>query len=358
MMILLGIAAVAVMFGFVIMIHELGHFIVAKKQKVKVLNFSFGFGPELFGWTKNETRYSVRPIPFGGFVKMAGEDIEEYKGDSGDFFSKKWYQRIAIVVAGPIMNYLSAFFIFLFIIVVWGIQYQRPVVKLVEKNSPAFDAGLKSGDEIVAINNDKIQDAQTVSRIVKTSSGKELTFSLKRSENIIDLKITPKYDEKLKSSRIGIVYDMSSEPVVVKVGLNKAIKESFNNIVFWTVLPLKYLYMKLVLFEAPSEVSGPIGIMQAAYFAAKLGIKTFLSFIAIVSVALGMFNLFPIPIVDGGHIVFYLIEGITGKPINKKAMQLANSIGFALLLTLALYATYQDILRTKDGFWKKIEQTK
>ncbi|OGS45879.1 MAG: RIP metalloprotease RseP [Elusimicrobia bacterium RIFOXYD2_FULL_34_15] len=357
-MILLGIVAVAVMFGFVIMIHEFGHFIVAKKQKVKVLSFSFGFGPELIGWTKGETRYSIRPIPFGGFVKMAGEEIDEHKGEPDEYFSKKWYQRIAIVAAGPVMNYLSGFLLFLFVIGFWGIQYQRPVVKMIEKNSPAFIAGLKSGDEIIAIDNNKIQDAQIVSKAVKDSGGKELLFSIKRNDKIIDIKITPKYDERMKYSRIGIAYDTSSEPIVVKVSFKKAIKESFDNIVFWTVTPLKYLYMKLTLFEAPSEVSGPIGIMQAAYFAAKLGIKTFLTFIAIVSVALGMFNLFPIPIVDGGHIMFYLIEGISGKPINKKAMQLANSIGFALLLTLALYATYQDILRTKDGFWKKVEQSK
>ena len=116
--------------------------------------------------------------------------------------------------------------------------------------------------------------------------------------------------------------------------------------------------MKLTLWEAPSEVSGPVGIMQAAYHAAKLGLKTFLYFIAIVSVALGMFNLLPIPIVDGGHIAFYLFEGISRKKLNKKVMQFANSIGFALLITLALYATYQDILRTKNGFWKRVEQVK
>ncbi|PKM92949.1 MAG: hypothetical protein CVU80_00650 [Elusimicrobia bacterium HGW-Elusimicrobia-4] len=358
MTILLGILAVAVMFGFVILIHEFGHFIVAKKLKVKVLDFAFGFGPPIFKWTKNETRYSVRPIPFGGFVKMAGEEIDEIGGAPDEFFSKKWYERIAIVSAGAIMNYISAFIIFLFIISVWGLQHQRPVVKLVEKKSPAFVAGLTSGDEIVAINGNKIEDAGIVSKIVKTSADKELVFSVKRKEEIIDIKITPKYDEKIKMSRVGIVYDMSSSPIVIKVGFVKAIKESFNQIIFWTITPLKYLYMKLTLWEAPSEVSGPVGIMQAAYHAAKLGFKTFLYFIAIVSVALGMFNLLPIPIVDGGHIAFYLFEGISRKKLNKKVMQFANSVGFALLITLALYATYQDILRTKNGFWKRVEQAK
>lgn len=358
MTILFGILAVAVMFGFVIMIHEFGHFIVAKKLKVKVLDFAFGFGPPIFKWTRNETTYSVRPIPFGGFVKMAGEEIEDVQGAPDEFFSKKWYERIAIVSAGAIMNYISAFIIFLFIISVWGLQHQRPVVKLVEKKSPAFIAGLISGDEIVAINGNKIEDAGIVSKTVKISAGKELIFSIKRNDKIVDIKITPKYDEKIKMSRIGIVYDMSSEPIVVKVGFAKAIKESFNQIIFWTITPLKYLYMKLTLWEAPSEVSGPVGIMQAAYFAAKLGAKTFMNFIAIVSVALGMFNLLPIPIVDGGHIAFYLFEGISRKKLNKKVMQFANSVGFALLITLALYATYQDILRTKNGFWKRVEQVK
>ncbi|MEW6557035.1 MAG: RIP metalloprotease RseP [Elusimicrobiota bacterium] len=377
MTILLSIFAVAVMFGFVIMIHEFGHFIIAKKLKVKVLNFSFGFGPELFGWTGkkisftiwrkqkqdieqagNGTRYSVRPIPFGGFVKMAGEEIDEVKGEPDEFFAKKWYERIGIVVAGPVMNYISAFFIFLVIISIWGIQYQRPVIKLVEKNSPAYISGLKAGDEITAIDGNKIEDAQMVSRTVKASAGKELNFSVKRESEMFDIKIIPQYDKRLKTSRIGIVYDMSSEPIVVKVGFIKAIKESVNNIVFWTVVPLKFLAMKLLMWEAPSEVAGPIGIMQAAYFAAKLGIKTFLNFIAIVSVALGMFNLFPMPLVDGGHIIFYLYEGLSRKKLNKKVIQFANSVGFALLITIALYATYQDILRAKSGFWKQTEQVK
>ncbi|MFH0947553.1 MAG: M50 family metallopeptidase [Elusimicrobiota bacterium] len=360
MTILLGILAVALMFGFVVMIHEFGHFIIAKKMKVKVLDFSFGFGPEIFGWTKSETRYSVRCIPFGGFVKMAGDEINEIGGAPDEFFSKKWYERIAIVSAGAIMNYISAFIIFLFIISVWGLQYQRPVIKLVEKNSPAFIAGLVSGDEIVAISGNKLEDARFVSKMVKESLDKEMVFSIKRNaaHKIFDVKITPKYDEKIKTSRIGIVYDMSSEPIIVKVGFVKAIKESFNQIIFWTVTPLKYLYMKLTLWEAPAEVSGPIGIMQAAYFAAKLGPKVFLNFIAIVSVALGMFNLLPIPIVDGGHIMFYLFEGVSRKKLNKKIMQFATSVGFSLLIALALYATYQDILRTKSGFWKKVEQVK
>ncbi|MFH1541138.1 MAG: RIP metalloprotease RseP [Elusimicrobiota bacterium] len=358
MTILLGILAVALMFGFVIMVHEFGHFIVAKKLKVKVLNFSFGFGPEIFGWTKGETRYSIRPIPIGGFVKMAGEEICDVNGAPDEFFSKKWYQRIAIVFAGATMNYISAFIIFLFIIFVWGLQYQRPVIKLVEKDMPAFIAGLQNGDEIIAIDGNKLEDARLVSKIVKISPNKELLFSVKRNDEILDMKITPCYDEKLKTSRIGIAYDMSSKPIIIKVGFVKALKESLDQIVFWTIVPLKYLYMKLILLEAPSEVSGPVGIMQSAYFAAKLGPKVFLNFIAIVSVALGMFNLLPIPFVDGGHIMFYLFEGIFRKPLNKKIIQFATSAGFALLITLALYATYRDILRSKSGFWKQMERVK
>lgn len=370
MTIILYVIAVAAMFGFVIMIHETGHFIVAKKLKVRVINFSFGFGPELFGWTgkkfsfgsknrdesaENETRYSVRPIPFGGFVKMAGEEMDEVGGAPDEFFSKKWYERIGIVAAGPVMNYISAFLIFLFVITVWGVQYQRPVIRFVEKNMPAFVSGLKTGDEIVGIDGKTLEDARKVSEIVKSSEGSELIFSVKRGEDILDIKITPAYDKKTKIARIGISYDMASEPVTVKVGFTRAVKEAAGQIVFWTVMPLKFLYMKLMLWEAPSEVSGPIGIMQAAYFMAKLGLKTFLTFIAIVSVALGMFNLFPIPIVDGGHIMFFLFEGIFRKPISKKFIQFSNSVGFALLITLALYATYQDIKRTKSGFWNKME---
>ncbi|MBN1383553.1 MAG: RIP metalloprotease RseP [Elusimicrobia bacterium] len=373
MTIVLGVIAVMVMFGFVVVIHETGHFFIAKKMKVRVMNFSLGFGPELFGWTgkkfsfgsksqdkgmEDETRYSVRPIPFGGFVKMAGEEISESTGASDEFFSKKWYERIGIVAAGPAMNYISAFLIFMFVIIIWGVQYQRPVVKFVEKDMPAFSSGLEAGDEIVAINGETIEDAHRVSEMVKSSENNELLFSIKRDDSILDIRITPEYDKKVKTARIGIVYDMASEPITVKVGPVKAVKEAFNQVVFWTVMPLKYLYMKLMLFEAPAEVSGPVGIMRAAYFMAKLGPKAFLTFIAIVSVALGMLNLLPIPIVDGGHIMFYLFEGISGRPLNTKVIQFANSVGFALLITLMVYATYQDIKREKNGFWKKIETVK
>lgn len=357
MTIILYVIAVAVMFGFVIMIHELGHFIAAKKLKVRVLDFAFGFGPPIFSRVKNGTKYSVRPFPFGGFVKMAGEEIDEIGGAPDELFSKKWYERILIVAAGPVMNYISAFIIFLFVIAFWGVQYQRPVIRFVEKNMPAFVSGLKAGDEIVAIDGKTLEDARKVSETVKSSEGRELLFSVKRGEKILDVKITPEYDKKNKIARIGISYDMASAPVTIKVGFIRAVKEAFGQIVFYTVMPLKYLYMKLILFEAPAEVSGPVGIIQAAYFMAKLGPKTFLTFIAIVSVALGMCNLFPIPIVDGGHIMFFLFEGIFGKPVNKKVMQLSNSVGVAFLITLALYATYQDIKRTRSGFWDKMETT-
>jgi len=352
------IISVVIMFTFVMFIHEFGHYLMAKKKKVRVENFSLGFGPEIFGWTKNETRYSLRPFPVGAFVKLAGEDVEEKNGAPDEFYSKKWHERLMIVVAGPAMNYLTAFVIFVFIFSVWGIQYQRPMIKYVEKNLPAYTAGLKAGDEIIGINGKKIQDARIISKVVKTSLNQKIIFSVKRNDKVFDVEIIPVTDSNLKQVRIGILYDILSKPIVVKVGVTGALKESVEDIWFWTVTPLKYLYQKIIFLEAPSEVSGPIGIMQAAFVTTKLGVKVFLNFIAIVSVALGLFNLLPIPLVDGGHIMFFTIEGIFKKPVNKIFLRYANSLGLAFLLTLVVYATYQDIARTRSHFWKQVEQVK
>ena len=357
-MIILQLLLVAVMFSFVMLIHEFGHYISAKKIKVRVENFSLGFGPEIFGWTKNETRYSLRPFPVGAFVKLAGEDIDEKKGAPDEFYSKKWYERLAIVIAGPAMNYISAFVIFLVIYSVWGLQNQRPVVKYVEKDLPAYAAGLKAGDEIIGIDGKKIYDARVITDVVKASLGRKITLTLKRGNDILDAFIVPVVDLKLKQVRIGIIYDITSQPIVVRVSFASAVKESAKDILFWTVTPLKYLYSKIIMWEAPSEVSGPIGIMQAAFITAKHGVKVFLNFIAIVSVALGFFNLLPIPLVDGGHILFFTIEGIFRKPINKNFLRYANSIGFAFLITLVVYATYQDIARTRSHFWSQVEEVK
>ena len=357
-MIILQIFAVVIMFTFVMFIHELGHCLMAKKKKVRVENFSLGFGPELLGWTKNETRYSLRPFPVGAFVKLAGEDMDEKKGAPDEFYSKKWHERVMIVAAGPMMNYLTAFVIFVFIFSVWGLQYQRPVVKYVEKNLPAYASGLKAGDEIIGINGKNIEDARIISKVVKISLNRKIILSVKRNDRIFNVEITPVTDKRLKQVRIGIVYDIMSDPIVIKAGPLVVLKESVEDIWFWSVTPLKYLYQKIIFLEAPSEVSGPIGIMQAAFATTKHGVKVFLNFIAIVSVALGLFNLLPIPLVDGGHILFFTIEGIFRKPVNKTFLRYANSVGLAFLLTLVVYATYQDISRTRSHFWKQVEQVK
>jgi len=289
---------------------------------------------------------------------MAGADLDKATGNEDEFLSQAWYKKFLIVLAGPVMNYISAFILFFMIIIFWGVQYQRPVVKYVEKNMPAYSAGMLSGDEITAVNGQIIKDARIISKVVKESADKKITLAIKRGAEFLDIDIVPVMDKKLKQSRIGIIYDIAAQPITVKVGFKEALSETLKNIWYWTVTPLKYLYSKVILMEAPSEMSGPIGIMQAAFVTAKYGFKIFLNFIAIVSVALGFFNLLPIPLVDGGHMFFFLMEGITKKRLNKKFMQFANSLGFAFLITIAVYATYRDIVRTTSGFWKQTEQVK
>jgi regulator of sigma E protease len=342
MTIILQILGITVGFGFLIFIHELGHFLAAKMCKVKILTFAFGFGPDLIKYTYNGTKYCVKIIPFGGFVTMAGENIEEATGGDGEYLSLKWHKKIWISFAGPFLNYILAVFLFALVFNVWGV-IKVPTdlsVGTVIKNYPAETAGIMPGDKIKAVNAVKINTWNDLSANLKDKANKKTSFLIERGDSSFELSMVVAKNNA--TGTIGIT------PVKIKAGFLKSIYLGVKASIINTIVPVIYLADKVMSLEKP-EISGPIGIMQIMANAAKTGIQDYLRLIAVISVALGLFNLFPIPMLDGGIILLFLIEGIIRKQISTKVIQVYNTIGLILMIGIFFFATYSDLLRLGIG---------
>jgi regulator of sigma E protease len=335
--------------GVVIFFHEFGHFVIAKMFKLKVLQFSFGLGKEIVGVTYKDTRYSVCIFPFGGAVKIKGENLEEENYDKDSFFGTKWYKRLLIVFAGPFMNYVLAFLLFLFLSIFYGVAEisNEPIVGNVVPNFPAEKVGIQPKDKILKINDIEIKTWSDMAQIIHSSAEKKINVLLQREEKIIKLEIVPMKDP---SSGVGII-GISPGYVTKKVSFYESVKISLFQPVIISIVSVRYLIEKIVKLQKP-EVAGPIGIVQVMAKAAKSGIEQFVYTIALISSAVGLFNLFPIPVLDGGHIMFSLAEGVLSRKPTKKVYEIANYIGLVFILALFMFATYSDILRNIQGFKK------
>ncbi len=347
-MISLVLQIIAVIFGLglLIFIHELGHFSVAKFYKVKVLKFAFGFGKELWGFTKGETRYSVCLFPFGGLVAMAGENPDEATGKDGEFLSLPFYKKIMIVFAGPLMNYILAIFLFAFIFNVWG----QATVSLEAKigvfapTSCAKQAGLSVGDTIKSIDGTEVETWIDMVDNIKDKAEKEINVKVLREEQELEFNFVLDKNPTTGYGMLGI------QPVTKKekLPLGKSFYCACDTAVYQTTFTLTYLWDKLIKWEKP-EVAGPIGVIQVMANSAKSGIENYTRLLAVISVALGLFNLLPIPLVDGGMIILFIVEGIIRKKISTKVISIYNSIGLALILIIFLFATYSDLIRLGIG---------
>ena len=376
MPVLLYTAGVVFAFGIVIFVHEFGHFLVAKKSGVKVDQFAFGFGKEIFGFQKGETRYSVNWLPLGGYVKMAGELQEDYEGPvlegkpapavinpnedhSRDFMAQSWIKRIPIVVAGPIMNYVLAFFIFFLILARWGlpVQINKTEVGEVVTGMPADLAGLKKGDSIVSVEGEPVADFQSVALKIHNRPGLPTKLVLKRGTADITLSLTPQFDP---SKKIGLIGIRPADPVNERKKISLFESAQRSGIQCWNItwITMYYLGQKIWAMERP-DLASPIGIAQVIVKAVKSGLEDFLYLIGLISVSLGLFNLFPIPLLDGGHVVYYLIEGIRGKPLSTKTIGKANTVGLVLLLSILSLAVFNDVQRNRTPKEKPVvEKTK
>jgi len=298
-------STIAILFAFclIVFIHELGHFLVAKKLGVRVERFAFGFGPEIFGFTKGETRYVFALIPLGGEVRMSGEDMSgEAKDDPRSFFAQPWYRRIQIALAGPVMNYILAFFLFFIVGVVWGFPIRGVLVRGLQPGEPAEIAGLLPGDEIIGFSGQTPVNWSDIIDKIKDNPEKELQFVIQRDGQESVISIIPSLDPLKGTGRIGIQLEPSPNVLASRRGFLVAITQSAKQIYYWTVTPLVYLGQKLIRFEAPEELSGPIGIAKVISVVARSGLRDFISLLAVLSTAIGLFNFLPIPVLDGGHV--------------------------------------------------------
>jgi regulator of sigma E protease len=336
--------AIIFTFGIVVFFHEFGHFLAAKRTGVKVEKFSLGFGPEIIGFTKGDTRYLLSLVPLGGYLKMAGENPEEEReGKPDEFLSQPWYKKIFIVFCGPLMNFVLAILLFSLVIFVWG----QPVVKTDEArigevtiDSPADKAGLKSGDNIVSIDGTTVVTWEDMSKIIHYKANQSVELAILRNGQELKVKVIPKYDKDRKVGLIGIVAPFEMKRMNIFNSLIKGVEQTYD----WSVLTLKFLGL-MIIGKVKADVSGPVGIGQLISQVARTGISNLFYLIAIISVNLGLFNLFPIPILDGGHIMFFTYEGLSGKALDAKKVQVAQVMGMSILIAIMIFATYKDFLR-------------
>ncbi|MCE5312835.1 MAG: RIP metalloprotease RseP [Nitrospiraceae bacterium] len=355
-----------ILFGILIFIHEFGHFLFAKLYGVKVLKFSLGFGPKIIGKTIGETEYRVSALPFGGYVKMIGEDPDEELTEEDKKRSLQntpLLRRAMIVFAGPLFNILLTFVIFTFVLGIGlsvpipNLANLMPVVDELEPGYPAQLAGLKPGDKITAINNKEIATWIEIINIVSENPGKQLEFTIQRNNQSFNTLITPLLKEvegpagkMMQVGRIGIKKTGSGmfSPVKSSSLLDAPVQGA---IATWKMgfFIFDSIGMMLSGEISAKNISGPVTIIAESGKAASAGILPYIMFMALLSVNLGILNLLPIPILDGGHLLFYAIEGITGRPVSEQVMAVAQKIGLALLLGLMAFALYNDIFRLFGG---------
>lgn len=341
--------------GILIIIHELGHFLLAKKTGVGVLTFSVGFGPKLWARKIRETEYALSAFPLGGYVKMVGEDPEEevHAGDIQRSFSHQGLaKRAAIVAAGPLFNLLLAVVIFVWIFMSYGVPVLTTRVGGVEPDSPAAQAGIQKGDRIVGVDGREVRKWEELSSRIKESQGKTLKFRLQRDSREMELAVQPIkregrniFGERQESWAIGI----ASEVAIEKSSPGLAVGQAFYKTGEYSVLTLVALYKMIKGEVSPKNLGGPLLIAQMAGQQAREGLGSFLFFVALLSVNLGVLNLLPIPVLDGGHLLFFSLEWILGRPVKLKHRERAQQIGVFILILVMIYAFYNDIARFFEG---------
>jgi regulator of sigma E protease len=364
-----GFIAYIIPFLFVLTIvvffHELGHFLVARRAGVKVLTFSLGFGPELAGFNdRHGTRWKISAIPLGGYVKFFGDESEASTPSSealasmteeerkGSFHHKKVGPRAAIVAAGPIANFILAIVIFTALFTFFGKPSTTAQVDAVEKDSVAAAAGFQRGDVVTAIDGNVIGSFSDMQRFVSIRPGEKLTFTVKRGDSTLQLQGTPELREVKDAfgnvHRLGVLGitrstnpgDVLTERVNPATALWLGVKET------WFVVDRTLAYIGGVFSgrEAADQVGGPLRIAQISGQVATFGVAALFHLAAVLSISIGLLNLFPVPLLDGGHLLFYMVEAVRGRPLSERAQEMGFRIGLGLVLMLMVFATYNDIL--------------
>ncbi|HSD92950.1 MAG TPA: RIP metalloprotease RseP [Methyloceanibacter sp.] len=351
----------------VVFFHELGHFLVARWCGVAIKTFSIGFGPEIFGFNdRHGTRWRLSWIPLGGYVKFIDDENAASAGQKSldqltpeerkqSFQAKPLGQRAAVVAAGPIANFILAILIFTAIFALFGERITAAKVDLVNPGSAAERAGFLPGDKVLSIDGQTIESFSEMQRIVGMSPDQPLHFVVDREGKLIDLTATPERKEitdhfgnTIRLGLLGIQRSASPDDWTLKrhdpvTAFIMAVKECY----FVISRSLSYLYDVITGREAADQLGGPIRIAQISGQVATAGFVALLNLAAIISVSIGLLNLFPIPMLDGGHLLFYAIEAIRGRPLSETTQEIGFRIGLAFVLMLMLFATWNDLIHLK-----------
>ncbi len=346
---LLSILAVLVVLSPIVIIHEFGHFLACRLTGIRVNEFSFGFGKILWHKKKGHTDYQIRAIPFGGFVEPAGpmfhpEDAKE-PPKSYEFAAKPWYAKFFMVINGALFNYVLAAVIFAVLIFIQGMPQTDPaklppVIGSVVKNYPAAAIGLQENDVITHINGQPITNWQALTNTLKARENGDLTLAYTRGDKTFTAIITEDQFNPNAPKTLGV----SVHAAYYKVAWWQAIGYGVYECYYWTKFSLESIGKSFAKKKAP-ELAGPIGIVNIIHQAVHRNLLDFVFLIAMLSVAVGMFNLFPIPVLDGGYALVFLWEGLTHKLPTEKTLTRAINVGMYILILLVVYASYSDIKR-------------
>lgn len=350
-----------VVLTILVFVHEFGHFIIARWNGVRVEVFSIGFGPEVFGWNdRTGTRWKFSALPLGGYVKMFG-DADPSSGlpitdparlspedRAVSFHAKRLPQRAAIVAAGPAANFVFAFVALAFLFMTYGQPFTPPEVGRVQAGSAAATAGFRPGDRIVSINGESIDSFEGVQQVVSLNPGVPMAIVVARGGSRVSLHATPRLHREtdrfgntyevglLGISRRGVDYVRQNPPTaVVQAGA-----EVWN----LSASTVQYLWQMVIGRRGTSGLGGPVRIAQLSGEVVQIGPRAVLWFLAVLSINLGLINLFPVPVLDGGHLLFYAAEAVRGRPLGQKAQEYGFRIGLALVLTLMVFATWNDLV--------------
>ncbi len=338
---MIAIIITLIALGIVIFVHELGHMLIAKASGIGVLEFSIGMGPKVFSKKIKETTYSLRAFPVGGFVSVAGLDTDKKETipDEINYYKKPFLNRFFTIASGSLVNILFGFLIFLVIFSLLGVPQATTTIDKIMPNSPAEKAGLVAGDKIIKINSNKINKIEKdFIPVIQHSGNKVLTIEIIRNSEPLILKVIPEIKHK-KLGRIGIYFE-------TKITHFNPIS-AFSYSIIETGKTIKLVFVSLWMLVrgevSLNEMAGPIGIIQLASFQLNRGLLYFLNIMAIISISLGVINLFPFPILDGGHLVLLCLEFIMKKPLNQKIESIINNTGAVVLISLMILIIINDI---------------
>jgi regulator of sigma E protease len=360
---MMTILAFIFVLGLLVFVHELGHFIAAKRSGIRVETFSLGFPPKLIGKKIGETEYRIGIIPLGGYVKMVGENEfeENYVPQPGDFMAASLWKRFIVIGAGPLMNFITA--IVIFFIIYWATGIPEPIEGTISATSimpgsPAEKAQMNPGSEILTIDNRKFDTYSDMAAYINDHPNEELAFSWRDGDSLYNKLITPE--------EVSVTDSLGNAAMVGRIGIGigpmfeykptgpiRAFREGAGATLFLTGEMFKIIWKLITHQESIKNLGGPVMIAQQAGRAAEQGFLSLLGLAAFLSVNLAILNILPIPVLDGGHLVFLSIEAIKRRPVSIKGRMIAQQIGMALLLMLMVVVTYNDVVRVFTGIFNK-----